>query len=70
MRVTKAGIKSRSVVGEGTGEIGLALAVAVVHPSHLRDALVALVDHHERILGQVVEERGRRFAGRAAREVA
>ena len=48
----------------------LALPVAVVHAAHLGDALVALVDDDERVLGQVVEQRGRRLPGRAAREVA
>ena len=48
----------------------LALLVAVVHPAHLRDRLVRLVDHHQHVLRQVVEQRRRRLAGLAAGEVA
>ena len=48
----------------------LARAVAVVHAAHLRDGDVALVDDEERVRRQVVDERGRRLARGAAREVA
>ncbi len=43
--------------------------VAVVHPSDLGHRLVALVDEHDGIAGQVIEQRRRRLAGRATREV-
>ena len=47
----------------------LARAVAVVHAAHLRDRLVALVDHQQEIVGEVVEQRRRRLARSAARQV-
>jgi hypothetical protein len=49
---------------------GLARTVAVVHAAELADHLVALVQEHQRVLGQVVGQRGRRVARRGARQVA
>ena len=40
-----------------------ARAVAVIHAVQLRNGLMALVDEHDRIVRQVIEQRGRRFAG-------
>ena len=48
----------------------LAGAVSVVHAAHLRNGLVGLVDEKKKILGHVVEQRGRGFAGKAAGEMA
>ena len=48
----------------------LARPVAGIHAADLRHRLVALVHDHQRIVRQVVEQRGRRRAGRAARQVA
>ena len=48
----------------------LAGAVAAVHRADLGDGLVGLVDDEEEVLGEVVDERGRRVAGLAAGEVA
>jgi hypothetical protein len=48
----------------------LARAVAVEHAADLGDGHVALVDHDERIARQVVDERGRRLARSASRQVA
>ena len=41
----------------------------MIHPANLRHALVALVDHHERVRWQVVEQRRWRLARRALRQV-
>jgi hypothetical protein len=48
----------------------LARAVAVVHAPHLGNGLVRLVDHHHRVLGQIVHQRGRRLPRLPAGEVA
>ena len=40
----------------------LARAVAAVHAADLRDGHVALVDDEQEVLGEVVEQRGRRLA--------
>jgi hypothetical protein len=48
----------------------LARAVAMVHAVQLRDGLVAFVQKHEGVVGQVIEQGGRRFARQAAGEVA
>ena len=46
----------------------LARAVALVHAADLRHRLVRLVDHHEEVAREVVEQRERRLPGRAAVE--
>ncbi len=51
-------------------EVLLAGAVAVPHAVELGDGDVGLVDEEEVVAGEVVEERGRGFAGEAAGEVA
>ena len=51
-------------------EVRLARAVAVGHRPQLRERDVALVDHEQEVLREVVEQRRRRLPGRAAREVA
>jgi hypothetical protein len=70
-------LESERAVVEGAGHAesefdeGLfAGAVAVPHAAELRDGLVALVDEHNVVRGQVVEQRGRGFAGEAAGEMA
>src|SRR5690606_25756586 len=45
-------------------------AVAAVHRSDLRHRLVRLVEDEEEVLGEVVDQRRRRFAGLAIGEVA
>ena len=64
-------------VVEGRGEAEavlderlLAGPVAVVHGSHLRERLVALVDDRQVVGREVVEEGRRRLSGSAAREMA
>ena len=52
------------------GERDLARAVAFVHAADLRHGDVALVDDAEEVLGEVVDERVGRLAGRAAVDVA
>ena len=47
----------------------LARSIAEVHAADLRHGLVALVDDDQRIAGQVVEQRRRRLARRAAGQV-
>jgi hypothetical protein len=44
----------------------LAAAVAGVHAADLRHGLVRLVDDQQEVVGEVVEQRGRRLAGRPA----
>ncbi len=48
----------------------LARAVAAVHRADLRDGLVRLVEDHQEVFGEVVDERRRRLAGLPVREVA
>ncbi len=48
----------------------LARPVAAEHRRHLRDGDVALVDHQQPIVGEIVEQRRRRLARLLAREVA
>ena len=50
-------------------QVFLARAVAAVHAAELRDGHVALVDDHQRVLRQVVDQRRRRLARLAARQV-
>ena len=64
--VVESGGQAEAVLDERR----LPLAVAVEHPAHLRNRLVRLVDHHQRVLRQVVEERRRRLAGLPPGEVA
>jgi hypothetical protein len=45
-------------------------AVALEHAADLRDRHVALVDEHQRVARQVVDQRRRRLAGLAAGQVA
>ena len=47
-----------------------ARTVAVIHAVQLRIGLVALVDEHDRIVRQVIEQRGRRFAGQTSGKMA
>jgi hypothetical protein len=48
----------------------LARAIAAEHAADLRDRDVALVDDQQPVVREVLDERGRRLAGRAARQVA
>ena len=41
-----------------------------MHPADLRHGLVAFVHEDDRVLGKIVEQRRRRFPGRAAGQVA
>ena len=45
---------------------GLARTVAVVHAAELADQHMGLVQKHHRVLGQVIGQRGGRFAGGGA----
>src|SRR2546427_1473551 len=47
----------------------LAGAVAMIHPAHLRNGLVRFVHEQQIVLRHVIEQSGRRFAGKAARHV-
>ncbi len=47
----------------------LAAAVSAIHRADLRNALVRLVDHQQVILGEVIEQAGRRLSGNAAAQV-
>ncbi len=51
-------------------EVLLAALVAEPHAVHLRNGGVAFVDEEQEIAGEVIEERGRGFAGQTAGEVA
>ena len=64
--VVHAGGQAEAVLGER----GLAPVVAAVHGADLRHGHVALVDEHQRVVGEVLEEGRRRLAGVAAGEVA
>src|SRR5207302_2660873 len=45
-------------------------AVAMIHPAHLRNGLVRFVDEEQIILRDIIEQSGRRLAGKTARHVA
>ena len=47
----------------------LARAVAVVHRAHLRQRHVRLVDHHEIVVGEIIEQAGRALAGDATADM-
>jgi hypothetical protein len=64
--VVHAGRQAEAVFGERR----LAPEVAAIHGAELADGDVALVDEDQRVVGQVLEQRRRRLAGLAAREVA
>ena len=64
--VVDAGGQAEAIFGERC----LAVEVAPEHAADLRDGDVAFVDEDQRIVRQVFEQGGRRFAGLAAREVA
>ena len=51
-------------------QVLLARAVAAIHAADLRDRDVALVDDHERIVRQIVDQRRRRLARLAAGQMA
>ena len=51
-------------------ERGLARPVAVEHAAQLADENMAFIEEHERIGGQIVDQRGRRIARLGARQVA
>ena len=51
-------------------QIFLARAIALVHAADLRHRDVTLVDHHQRILRQIIDQRRRRLAGFATAHVA
>ncbi len=64
--VVEAGGQPEAVFGQRR----LAAEVALVHAADLRDRDVALVGEDQRVVGQVFEQRRRRLAGLAAREIA
>src|ERR1700681_2538598 len=47
-----------------------ARAVAIEHSAHLADGLVRLIDEHQKILRNVIEQRWRSFAWQAAAQMA
>jgi hypothetical protein len=63
--VVERGRQAKSEVDE----IFLACAIALIHSADLRNRHVALVDEHQRARGQVIDERGRRLARLASRQV-
>ena len=50
-------------------QIQFSRTISVVHPANLRNRGVALVDEHQRRLGQIVEQSRGRFSGLPARQV-
>ena len=64
--VVHAGGQAEAVLGQRR----LAPVVAAEHAADLRHGDVALVDEHQRVVGQVLEQRRRRLARLAAREIA
>ncbi len=48
----------------------LARSVAAVHPAELRDGDVALVDEHQVVVREIIQQRGRRLSRRAAGQMA
>jgi len=48
----------------------LARAVAAVHRADLRDGLVRLVQDHQEVFGEIIDERRRWVAGSSTREMA
>ena len=64
--VVAGGRQAEAVVDE----VLLARCVAFVHAADLGDGNVAFVNEHDGVVGQVVHQRGRRFAFFFAREVA
>src|SRR5208337_3639335 len=63
--VVHAGGQAEAVFGQGR----LAAVVAAVHAADLRDRHVALVDEHQRVVGQVFEQGRRRLARPAPGEI-
>ena len=69
--------ESERTVVEGAGQAEavihqhlFARPVAMIHALQLRDGLMAFVDEDQVIVGQIIEQRGRRFAGQASGEMA
>ena len=64
--VVEGGGQAEAVLHQGL----LARAVAEVHPAHLGDGHVTLVDDHQGVLGEVVDQGGRGVPGAVPGEVA
>ena len=64
--IVHAGGQAEAVFGQRR----LAPVVAAEHAADLRHGDVALVDEHERVVGQIFEQRRRRLAGLAPGEIA
>ena len=70
LREVERPVVQRGRQAEAVGdEHFLPRAIAVVHPANLRHSLMALVDDDDRIVREIVEQRRRRFTGRASGEV-
>ena len=70
LEAERAVVHARGQAEAVLGERGLAPVVAAEHAADLRHGDVALVDEHEGVVGQVLEQGGRRLAGIAAGEIA
>ena len=64
--VIVSGLHAEAVIDE----VFLAREIAVVHGADLRDGHVALVDEHEEIFGEIVQQREGWLPGRASVEIA
>ena len=47
----------------GLGTVQLAAAVSSIHPAHLRNSLMAFVDHTEEVFWKIVKQTERSCAG-------
>ena len=69
LEIQRAVVERRGHAEAVVHERLLARAVAVIHAAQLRNGLVRFVDEQQIILRNVIEQRGRRFAGQAAGHV-
>ncbi len=70
LEAQRAIVHARGQAEAVLGQRRLAPVVAAEHGADLRHGDVALVDEHERVVGQVLEQRRRRLARLAAGEIA
>src|SRR5580704_6900382 len=70
LEIERAIIQSRGHAKTEVDQSLLPGAVAMIHPAHLRNGLVRFVDEEQIILRHVIEQGGRRLAGKPARHVA
>ena len=70
LEAQRAIVHARGQAEAVLGQRRLAPVVAAEHAADLRHGDVALVGEHQRVVGQVLEQRRRRLAGIAARQIA